>query len=133
MLFALTLLLIIDLEPSLIRRLASPQDSSRSTQSSTERESLLREAIKNRYTVRRVAFAGNELTRDNVLRRRIFLQEGDVFTRHNLQRSIASLNRLNIIYPATFNDVWVDLDRTDKLIDLTIRVRERPSRAKRAS
>lgn len=90
-----------------------------------ERESLLREAIANQYTVRRVEFTGNESTRDNVLRRRIFLQEGEVFTRRNLQRSIADLNKLKIMYPLTMRDVFVRLDRSDKLIDLTLRFRER--------
>src|SRR6266849_1346474 len=113
---------------------ATPQTAFRCTQPVTERESLLREAIDNRYTVRRVEFVGNESTRDNVLRRRIFLQEGDVFTRRNLLRSIANVSKLKIIYPVRLNDVFVRLDRTDKLIDLTIRFRERRTRpTKRAS
>jgi hypothetical protein len=134
MLFVLTLLLLGSLEPPPTSHVGWLQDSIRHTQSSTEHESLLREAIENRYTVRRVEFTGNEFTRDNILRRRIFLQEGDVFTRRNLLRSIANVSKLKIIYPVRLYDVFVRLDRTDKLIDLTIRFRERRTRrTKRAS
>ena len=128
MLFVLTLLLLGSIEPPPTSHVVLLQDSIRYAQSSTERESLLREAIKNRYTVRRVEFTGNEFTRDNILRRRIFLQEGDRFTRRNLLRSIANVSKLRIIYPVRLNDVSVRLDRTDKLIDLTIRFRERRTR-----
>ncbi len=128
MLFVLTLLLLGSIEPPPTSHVVLLQDSIRYAQSSTERESLLREAIKNRYTVRRVEFTGNEFTRDNILRRRIFLQEGDRFTRRNLLRSIANVSKLKIIYPVRLNDVSVRLDRTDKLIDLTIRFRERRTR-----
>jgi len=128
MLFVLTLLLLGSIEPPPTSHVVLLQDSIGYAQSSTERESLLREAIKNRYTVRRVEFTGNEFTRDNILRRRIFLQEGDRFTRRNLLRSIANVSKLRIIYPVRLNDVSVRLDRTDKLIDLTIRFRERRTR-----
>ncbi len=128
MLFVLTLLLLGSIEPPPTSHVVLLQDSIRYAQSSTERESLLREAIKNRYTVRRVEFTGNEFTRDNILRRRIFLQEGDRFTRRNLLRSIANVSKLKFIYPVRLNDVSVRLDRTDKLIDLTIRFRERRTR-----
>ena len=134
MFIVLTLLLLGRIESPATVRAASLQDSSKYTQSSNERESLLREAIDNRYTVGRVEFTDNERTRDYVLRRRIFLQEGDVFTHRNLVRSIVNVSKLKIIYPVRLNDVWVHLDRTNKLIDLTIRFRERRSRwAKRAS
>ena len=134
MFIVLTLLFLGRIESPATVRAASLQDSSKYTQSSNERESLLREAIDNRYTVGRVEFTDNERTRDYVLRRRIFLQEGDVFTHRNLMRSIVNVSKLKIIYPVRLNDVWVHLDRTNKLIDLTIRFRERRSRwAKRAS
>ncbi len=128
MVFVLTLLLLGSIKPPPTSHVVLLQDSIGYAQSSTERESLLREAIKNRYTVRRVEFTGNEFTRDNILRRRIFLQEGDRFTRRNLLRSIANVSKLKIIYPVRLNDVSVRLDRTDKLIDLTIRFRERRTR-----
>ncbi len=134
MFFTLILLGLISIEPLNTIQTASSQTSIKYAQPAIERESLLREAIENRYTVRRVEFTGNEFTRDNILRRRIFLQEGDVFTRRNLLRSIANVSKVKIIYPVRLNDVFVRLDPTDKLIDLTIRFRERQTRpTKRAS
>ena len=117
-------------------RLDPPQtaDSVRCTQPATEQDPLLREAIGNRYTVRIVEFVGNEHTRDYTLRRRIFLQEGDVFTRENLTKSIRSVSKLKIIDPVRMSDVIVRLERPDKLIDLAFCFRERhPRRPKRAS
>jgi len=95
------------------------------TQAASEREPLLREAITNQFWVRRVEFVGNETIRDNVLRRRIFLQEGDVVTRRNFSRSINNVSKLKIIYPVRMRDVIVRLDRTNKLIDFTFCFRER--------
>ena len=102
----------------------SPQ-AVRCTQPLNQQELLLREAIKNQFWVGRVEFVGNETTRDNILRRRIYLQEGDVFTQRNLSRSIANVNKLRIIYPVTRRDVIVRLDRTNKLIDFAFCFRER--------
>jgi hypothetical protein len=60
--------------------LVAPQEgastpSTKCTQSFTEQQPLLREAIANRYTVGRVEFTGNETTSDYVLRRRVLLRE----------------------------------------------------------
>lgn len=101
------------------------QPASQCTQSSAEQSPLLREAVEKRYTIRRVEFIGNERTRDNVLRRRIMLQEGDVFTRKNLIRSLRSVSRLKIIYPVKMSDVMIQLDKPDKIVDLGICFKER--------
>jgi Surface antigen variable number repeat len=91
-----------------------------------ERDSLLRDAVENQYKVRRVEFIGNERTRDNVLRRRITLQEGDVFTHQNLVRSLENVSKLKrIIYPVKLSDVILSLDRPEKIVDLAICFRER--------
>ena len=105
------------------------------SQSEAEQEPLLREAIANQYWVRRVEFSGNDYTRDNVLRRRIMLEEGDVFTRENLVKSLESVSKLKkIIYPVKLRDVIVRLDRSEKIIDMTICFKERPrQRPKRGS
>lgn len=96
------------------------------SQRAPEQDPLIREAMENQYWVRRVEFVGNERTRDNVLRRRITLQEGDVFTRENLLRSLESVSRLKeVIYPVKLGDVILRLDRPEKIVDLTICFRER--------
>src|SRR5918911_5598938 len=81
-------------------RMLETQDSANTPsgcprQPAAERESLMREAAESRYTIRRVEFLGNQYTRDALLRRRMSpLQEGNVFTRQSLSRSLASVNRL---------------------------------------
>ena len=118
---------------------AEEQEAGRSalecSQSAAEQDPLLHEAIANQYWVRRVEFSGNQYTRDNVLRRRIVLEEGDVFTRENLVKSLESVSKLKkIIYPVKLSDVIVRLDRPEKIIDMTICFKERPHhRAKRSS
>lgn len=105
------------------------------SQSAAEQDPLIREAIANQYWVRRVEFYGNEYTRDNVLRRRVMLMEGDVFTRENLVKTLESVSKLKkIVYPVKLSDVIVRLDRPEKIIDMTICFKERPHhRAKRSS
>jgi hypothetical protein len=102
-------------------------------QTTAEQTPWLREAIDQRYTLRRVEFIGNETIRDHDLRRRVVLREGDLFSQRNLARTLVSLNRLRKLYPLTMRDVIVRLDRTEKLVDMTFCVRERHSRRKDAS
>lgn len=86
---------------------------------------LLDEAEQMNYWVRRVEFSGNRYTRDKVLRQRILLQEGDIFKRAILRRSLELLSRSRIIKPVGMGDVEVYLNREEKVIDLTINFIER--------
>ena len=110
-------------------RCAPPQNQTRETcgQTSAEQTPSLREVIDQRYTLRRVEFIGNETISDQDLRRRVVLREGDLFSQRNLAKTLVSLNRLRKLYPLTMRDVIVRLDRTEKLIDLTLCIRERHS------
>jgi surface antigen-like variable number repeat protein len=90
--------------------------------------SLIRRAQKNKYSIRRVEFIGNEKTRDSVLRKRILLQEGNVFTRAILIKSLASVSTLKTIYPVTLNDVVAQLKDEEKTIDVLICFKERRRR-----
>ena len=83
------------------------------------------EAERERFLIRRVEFVGNDYTRDNVLRRQIYLQEGERFTTELLKRSLTSLSRLKIIRPVSINDVEVTLDRRDRIVDIELHVNER--------
>jgi outer membrane protein assembly factor BamA len=99
------------------------QDSDRApfkcSQPATERDSLIREAEENQYTVRRIELLGNKHIRDNVLRRRLeLIQEGEVFTRGQLIRSLKSVGRLRNIYPVKLRDVIINLDRSTKEVDM---------------
>jgi outer membrane protein assembly factor BamA len=101
-------------------------DGSACAQSATARDTLMREAETNEYHIRRVEFLGNENTRDLVLRQRMgLLQEGELFTRRKLVKSLANVSRLKIIYPVQIADVVLSVDESEKLVDLLICFRER--------
>ncbi len=87
---------------------------------------LIAEAEKNRYTIRRLEFIGNEHIRDQVVRRRLWaLQEGEIFTKKALTKGLLSLNRPADIHPVRLDDVDVRLDRREKTVDLRIVITER--------
>ena len=88
------------------------------------RDALMREAEAGRYSVRRVEFVGNRRTRDNVLRRRLAFDEGDLFTKELLLQSLRQLSGLKVVRPVGLEDVEVRLDRAGRSVDLSIRLRE---------
>ena len=114
---------------------ASAQNQARELcgQTTAEQSPWLREVINQRYTLRRVEFIGNETISDNDLRHKVVLREGDLFSQRNLAKTLVSLNKLKTLYPLTMRDVIVRLDRTEKLIDMTLCVRERHAPRKHAS
>jgi hypothetical protein len=114
--------------PDLLRAQSSPRDSSSEcSQPTAERDAIIREAEKDQYTTRRVEFIGNRYVRDAMLRSRtnLGLQEGELFTRWNLVRSLRNVSTLKRIYPVRMNDVELQLNRNDKTIDMVICFRER--------
>ena len=90
------------------------------------RDALMREAEAGRYSVRRVEFVGNRRTRDDVLRRRLAFDEGDLFTKELLLQSLRQLSGLKAVRPVGLEDVDVRLDRAGRSVDLSIRLRETP-------
>jgi len=86
---------------------------------------LIQKAETNRYTMRRVEFSGNQHIRDQFLRKQFVQGEGDLFSRKLLEQSLKNFNSLGSLYPVTFNDVEARLNREEKLIDLTVYLRER--------
>ena len=103
--------------------------SSPCSQTPAERAALMRQAEKEKYTVRVVEFIGNEHIRDRVLRRRVLLNEGDLFRRSRLQGSIANLNRVQSIKRVRLGDIKIRLNKEGKLLDMLICFRERHSKA----
>jgi hypothetical protein len=89
---------------------------------------LISDAESAKYTLRRVEFSGNEHISDAVLRKQLVHQEGDIFSRKLLDESLKNFSSVRDIYPVTLADVVARLDREEKLIDLTIAIRERRRR-----
>jgi outer membrane protein assembly factor BamA len=92
-----------------------------------EQRSLIAEAEKLQFTVRRVEFVGLTHTRDQLIRNRMtpFLNEGDLFSRTKLLKGLQNTSKSKAIYPVRMSDVVLYLDRTEKLVDMTICFRER--------
>ncbi len=90
-----------------------------------EQRLLMREAEKNRYTLRRVESSGNQHTSDPKLRRRLTLNEGNFFTRASLVKSLKRLSALMMIKPVRLSDVKIRLDHGEKLVDAVICLEER--------
>jgi hypothetical protein len=89
---------------------------------------LMSDAESAKYTLRRVEFSGNQYVADGVLRKQLVHQEGDLFSRKLLDESLKKFSSVREIYAVTPADVLARVDREEKLIDLTIIVRERRRR-----
>jgi outer membrane protein insertion porin family len=78
------------------------------------------------FTLRRLEFTGNTFTRDNVLRREVLINEGDIYNQNMFEYSIVRLNQLGY-----FNPIDKDKDadyRTDEeqgLVNVTLKVSEK--------
>lgn len=77
-----------------------------------------------RYTVGRIDFEGNTLTRDEVLRRELRLQEGSVMSLGALRQSIVKINQLGYFQLDAEEPVILDVDGDAKKVHLTFRGQE---------
>ena len=98
------------------------------SQPAAARNKLMDEAQRNQFTVRRVEFVGITHTPDTLVRGRIgsIMNEGDLFTRQNLLRSLRRMSRLKAIYPVRLTNVEIRLDKSDRHVDMVICFTERP-------
>jgi outer membrane protein insertion porin family len=78
------------------------------------------------FTLRRLEFTGNTFTRDNVLRREVLMNEGDIYNQSSFEYSVVRLNQLGYFNPI---DKEKDADfRTNEeegLVDVTVKVSEK--------
>ena len=78
------------------------------------------------YTLRRLEFLGNTFTRDNVLRREVLINEGDIYSQTAFEYSVIRLNQLGYFDPI---DKEKDVDyRTNEDtgdVDVNVKVNER--------
>jgi outer membrane protein insertion porin family len=78
------------------------------------------------FTLRRLEFLGNNFTRDNVLRREILVNEGDVYNQRNFEISVLRLNQLGFFDPLDAErDADFRTDEEEALVDINLKVAER--------
>jgi outer membrane protein insertion porin family len=78
------------------------------------------------FTLRRLEFAGNTFTRDNVLRREFILNEGDIYNQDYVEYSVLRLNQLGFFDPVD-KEKDVDFRQNEEQgeVDVTVKVVER--------
>lgn len=78
------------------------------------------------FSLRRLEFIGNTFTRDNVLRREVLLNEGDIYNQTNWEYSVIKLNQLGYFDPID-KDKDADFRTNDEeaTVDINLKVTER--------
>jgi outer membrane protein insertion porin family len=78
------------------------------------------------FSLRRLEFVGNTFTRDNVLRREVLLNEGDIYNQTAWEYSIIKLNQLGYFDPID-KDKDADFKTNDEeaSVDINLKVAER--------
>jgi outer membrane protein insertion porin family len=77
-----------------------------------------------KYWIGRIEISGNTKTRDKVIRREVRLDEGDIYNSALIKRSYERINNLNYFENV---DVSPQPRPEEKLVDLDIEVKERPT------
>lgn len=78
------------------------------------------------FTLRRLEFTGNTFTRDNVLRREVLINEGDIYNQNMFEYSIVRLNQLGYFNPIDKDkDADFRTNEEEALVDLTLKVSEK--------
>lgn len=78
--------------------------------------------------VRRVEFAGNEFTRDRLVRKHVWLKEGEVFAEKNLQKSVKGINSSGLFEKITDQAVSWFIDRENRAVDFVFYLIEKPKK-----
>jgi len=78
------------------------------------------------FTLRRLEFTGNTFTRDNVLRREVLMNEGDIYNQNLFEYSITRLNQLGYFNPIDKDkDADYRTNEEEGLVDVTVKVGEK--------
>jgi outer membrane protein insertion porin family len=78
------------------------------------------------FSLRRLEFIGNTFTRDNVLRREVLLNEGDIYNQTAWEYSIIKLNQLGYFDPIDKDkDADFKTNEEEAQVDLNLKVAER--------
>lgn len=78
------------------------------------------------FQLRRLEFIGNTFTRDNVLRREVLINEGDVYNQNFWEYSVVKLNQLGYFNPIDKEkDADFKNNEEEATVDITLKVSER--------
>jgi outer membrane protein insertion porin family len=78
------------------------------------------------FSLRRLEFIGNTFTRDNVLRREVLLNEGDIYNQTAWEYSIVKLNQLGYFDPINKDkDADFKTNEEEATVDVNLKVTER--------
>jgi outer membrane protein insertion porin family len=78
------------------------------------------------FQLRRLEFIGNTFTRDNVLRREVLLNEGDIYNQTNWEYSVIKLNQLGYFDPIDKDkDADFRTNEEEAQVDINLKVTER--------
>jgi outer membrane protein insertion porin family len=78
------------------------------------------------FTLRRLEFLGNTFTRDNVLRREVLINEGDIYNQRAFDISVLRLNQLGFFDPIDAErDADFRTNEEEALVDINLKVAER--------
>jgi len=78
------------------------------------------------FSLRRLEFIGNTFTRDNVLRREVLLNEGDIYNQSNWEYSVIKLNQLGYFDPIDKDkDADFSTNEEEATVDINLKVTER--------
>ncbi len=78
------------------------------------------------FTLRRLEFTGNTFTRDNVLRREVLMNEGDIYNQTLFEYSVTRLNQLGYFNPLDKDkDADFRTNEEEGLVDVTVKVSEK--------
>lgn len=100
-------------------------------QSKAEKMRLIKKAEDNEYNIRRIEISGNTYTRYRTFREHWdkSFEEGSIFTRESLMKSIAGTNKLKTIKTISLENIEVRLEENDRrgwnAIDFVICVQQK--------
>ena len=78
------------------------------------------------FTLRRLEFLGNTFTRDNVLRREVLMNEGDIYNQSRFEYSVLKLNQLGYFDPIDKDkDADFRTNEEEGLVDINLKVTEK--------
>ena len=78
------------------------------------------------FTLRRLEFVGNTFTRDNVLRREVLINEGDIYNQSAWEYSVIKLNQIGYFEPIDKDkDADFRTNEEEATVDINLKVTER--------